>query len=429
MKSRLWIAVGAGTALTLALSGCGGGTGGGGEGDARSATGPIKIWYSNNAQEVEWGKQVVEAWNAEHPDEEVTAQEIPAGKSSEEVITAAISGGTAPCLIYNTAPAAVADFQKIGGLVNLSEFEDGASYIEERSGDAAEQFQSAEGDYFQMPWKANPVVMFYNKAKFAEAGLDAENPALATYDEFLETSKTLVDSGVVQYAAYPSPSSEFYQPWFDFYPMFAAQSDGQQLIEDGTSAFTSEAGMDVAEFWAEMYENGYSGKETYTGDAFTDGVSAIAFAGPWAVPSYEGKVEWGALPVPTKDGMDEADVHTFDDAKNIGMYTACENQGTAWEFLKFSTSEEQDGTFLELTGQMPIRPNLAETYPDFFAENPQYEAWAQGKTVAVPITLNSVEIWQTFRDAWVASVISGDEDIESAFQKAAETIDELAGES
>ena len=47
-----------------------------------------------------------------------------------------------------------------------------------------------------MPWKSNPVMIFYNKDMFAAAGLDPENPKLATYDEFLATSKTLVDAGV-----------------------------------------------------------------------------------------------------------------------------------------------------------------------------------------------------------------------------------------
>ena len=62
---------------------------------------------------------MVEAWNADHPDEKVTAQEIPAGKTSEEVIGAAITAGNAPCLVFNTAPAAVPQFQKQGGLVSL----------------------------------------------------------------------------------------------------------------------------------------------------------------------------------------------------------------------------------------------------------------------------------------------------------------------
>ena len=70
-----------------------------------------------------WGKQMVEAWNAENPDEQVIAQEIPAGDSSEEVIGAAITAGNAPCLVFNTAPAAVPQFQKQGGLVALDGFE------------------------------------------------------------------------------------------------------------------------------------------------------------------------------------------------------------------------------------------------------------------------------------------------------------------
>src|SRR5512133_369507 len=127
---------------SLMLAACGGGDGGGssGGGAATSAVGPITIWYSNNEQEVAWGEQVVAAWNAENADQQVTAEQIPAGKSSEEVIGAAIAAGNAPCLIYNTAPAAVADFQQQGGLVDLAQFADGASYIEGRSGASAAQF-------------------------------------------------------------------------------------------------------------------------------------------------------------------------------------------------------------------------------------------------------------------------------------------------
>ena len=44
---------------------------------ARTSHGAISIWYSNNPQEVQWGKQVVKAWNAAHPGEKVSGQEIP----------------------------------------------------------------------------------------------------------------------------------------------------------------------------------------------------------------------------------------------------------------------------------------------------------------------------------------------------------------
>src|SRR5207244_5688260 len=73
---------------------------------AAGPTGPIKIWYSNNKEEVAWGKAVVDGWNKDHPNEQVTGEEIPAGTSSEEVIGASITAGNTPCLIFNTAPAA-----------------------------------------------------------------------------------------------------------------------------------------------------------------------------------------------------------------------------------------------------------------------------------------------------------------------------------
>ena len=149
--------------LAGSLAACGSGGDGAGDADAAAkARGPITIWYSNNAEEVAWGKQMVAAWNAEHADQKITAQEIPTGKSSEEVIGAAITAGNAPCLIFNTSPASVSQFQKQGGLVPLD-----ASYIEERSGDVAQQYKSPDGKYYQLPWKSNPVMIFYNKKVFA----------------------------------------------------------------------------------------------------------------------------------------------------------------------------------------------------------------------------------------------------------------------
>jgi multiple sugar transport system substrate-binding protein len=424
MRRRMMMTAVAATGL-LALTAC---TGGGGGGGGEEGRGDITIWYSNNEAEIAWGKQMVEAWNADHPDEQVKAQEIPAGASSEEVIGAAITAGNAPCLVYNTSPAAVPQFQKQGGLVNLSEFDDGDGYITERSGDLADQYRSEDGDFYQMPWKSNPVMIFYNKAMFAQAGLDAENPPLATYDEFLETARTLVSSGAAQFAINPAPTSEFFQSWFDFYPLYAAQSDGTLLVEDGAATFDDENGTAVAEFWATLYAEGLAGKEQYQGDAFADGISAMSIVGPWAISVYGEDVDWGAVPVPTQDGTAPEDTYTFSDAKNIGMFTACDNQATAWDVLKFSTSEEQDGIWLEETGQMPLRQNLTDAYPDYFEANPAYQQFGDqaARTVEVPNVPNSIEIWQTFRDGYSNSVIFGEEPVADFLTDAATEIDELA---
>jgi multiple sugar transport system substrate-binding protein len=415
----------------VALTACGSDSGGSGTG-ATTTTGPIKIWYSNNEQEVAWAKQAVDAWNKAHADQTVTGEEIPAGKSSEDVITAAITAGTTPCLIFNTSPAAVPGFQKQGGLVDLSSFSDGASYIESRTGaDVAKQYQSSDGHYYQLPWKSNPVMIFYNKKVFKAAGIDTEKPPLATYDEFLDTAKKIVASKAAQYAIYPSPSSDFYQPWFDFYPDFAAATGGKQLVMDGKSQFTSPEGMAVINFWKQIYADKLAGTEAYQGDSFADGKAAMASVGPWAIAVYKDKVDWGVVPVPTEKGMSADQIHTFSDAKNVGLYSSCQNKGTAWEFLKFTTSKEQDGQLLTMTGQMPLRADLPTTYADYFTKNPDYKLFAAqaARTTEVPNVNNSVQIWQTFRDAWTSSVIFGKSDATQAFTDAATKIDQLAAQS
>ncbi|MEV4622450.1 extracellular solute-binding protein [Asanoa sp. NPDC049573] len=425
MKSRTLLAA----VLTLPLiatAACGGGGDETSGSDAAAARGPISIWYSNNAQEVAWGKQAVEMWNAAHPTEKVTAQEIPAGTTSEAVIAAAITAGNAPCLVYNTSPAAVPNFQAQGGLVPLDDFADGASYIAGRSGATADQYKSDDGAFYQLPWKANPVMLFYNKKVLTAAGVDADNPPLGTYAEFLDTARKIVTSGAAKYAIYPSPSSQFFQPWFDFYPLYAAESGGELLVKDKKATFDSDAGKAVAGFWAQVYKDNLAGKEAYNGDSFADGTAAMATAGPWAISAYKDKVDWGVVSVPTGAGS-AIDQPTFSDAKNIAVYTACANRGTAWDFLKFTTSEEQDGKLLEMTGQMPLRQNLEQTYAAYFAANPAYKTFATkaAHLVEVPNVPTSVEVWQTFRDAWSKSVIFGEEDPNQALSGAATKINDL----
>ncbi len=148
----------------------------------------------------------------------------------------------------------------------------------------------------------------------------------------------------------------------------------------------------------------------------------MAIAGPWAIAVYGEDIDWGVVPVPTAEATPAEEIQTFSDEKSIGMFTACENQATAWDVLKFATSEEQDGALLEISGQMPMRTDLLGTFPEYFEANPDYAAFAEqaDRTIEVPNVANSIEVWQTFRDAWSESVIFGDSDPQEALTAAAE---------
>jgi multiple sugar transport system substrate-binding protein len=89
-----------------------------------------------------------------------------------------------------------------------------------------------------------------------------------------------------------------------------------------------------------MYAQGLAPREKYNGDSFADKKAAMAIVGPWAIAVYGGKVNWGVVPVPTSTGKAPDQISTFSDAKNVAIYSACTNQGTAWDVLKFATSKE-----------------------------------------------------------------------------------------
>ncbi len=419
-------------ATALLLAACGGGdtpaetgtTGGTG------GTGEITVWFSNNEQEVAWGKSITDKWNTDHADQKVTAQEIPAGSSSEEAITAAITAGTAPCLVYNISPAAAPQWERQGGLVNLATMEGGEDYLKERGGDLIEGYRGQDNGLFQVPWKSNPVMVMYNKDIFTKAGIDPEKPDMDTYDKFIAGSKKLVEAGGAKAAIWPAPTSEFFQSWFDFYPTYLAQTGGTNFVEDGKATFNDDNGKAVMEFFQTLYKEGLSPKEKSNDDAMGTGAAAMQMAGPWAIASYKGNIDYGFMPVPTKDGKAPGDTYTFADAKNISMFTSCKNTGTAWEFLKYTTSEESDGALLDATGQMPMRQDLAKTYSEYFDANPDYVAFADqaSRTVDVPSVPNSVEMWQDFRDKYSAAVIFGTTPIPDALSAAEESVNKLITE-
>lgn len=429
---KLFTSTFAASALVVSLAACGSDDSGEQGTDAPSdlGVGPINIWYATNDQEIEWGEQVVAAWNTAHPDQQVTANPIPAGSSSEDVITASITAGNVACLVYNTAPSAVPMFQKQGGLVNLSQtFPDAEDFISTRSGAAAEGFRSGDGDFYQMPWKTNPFMLYYNKDVLTAAGLDGENPDISTYEDMLAVGAAVKETGAADFLIYPPSTADFTNVNFDFYPFFLANSGGKQFVEDGSAAFTSPEGIQTLEFWQALYANGYSSPEAFAGDMwagpFADGIAALGVAGPWGKGIFDGKVNFDVLPIPTHDGKAAGETYTFADSKNIGLYTACENQQTAWDFLKFSLSDENDLAFLEITGQFPTRNDVTELAADFLAENPFFVPFAEAVPLAVDVpTIDGLaERLQLFRDAWTGTVQGGSGDIQQVFDDVAGRVD------
>jgi len=168
-------------------------------------------------------------------------------------------------------------------------------------------YKSLDGKYYQMPWKTNPVVIFYNKTEFAKAGISTTNPPLDTYSEFLATAKKVVSSGAAKYAIFPSPSSEFYEAWYDFYPLYAAESGGKLLSRTGRQLRLHRRQGGRRLLGAAVQREKLAGNENRHRRPFADGTAAMAIVGPWAHRRLPGqgrsaRVNYGVVPLPTLKG-------------------------------------------------------------------------------------------------------------------------------
>ena len=208
----------------------------------------------------------------------MTAQEIPTGKSSEEVIGAAITAGNAPCLIFNTSPGvglAVPEAGWPGGARQLRATASRTS--RSRTGKAAEQYKSTDGKYYQLPWKANPVMIFYNKKAFAKAGIDTAKPPLSTYDEFLATST----QGGRRQGARSSRSTRRRATSSSSPGSTSTRCSRPRPVASSWSPTASRSSRPrrarrSRNFWRTMYADKLASQEKYTGDSFVDGTAAMA---------------------------------------------------------------------------------------------------------------------------------------------------------
>ena len=162
--------------LTITLAGCARR-----EGSSEASTGRVELtyWPAPNVQEFEVADSVVTRWNLAHPGIQVRMQAIPVSQSTEEVLLAAIAGGTTPDVCSNIWPGALHDYTQAGGLVALDGFPDFDSAMAARTPRALlEATRSSDGHFYQVPWKTNPVMMFYNIDLFELAGIDSCAPDL-----------------------------------------------------------------------------------------------------------------------------------------------------------------------------------------------------------------------------------------------------------
>ena len=395
-------------------------------------------WSSNNTQEIQFAKYVVDQWNEKHPQERISFQPVPEGQSSEEIILAAVVGKTTPDLYSNMWEGNVEDYARAGVLVALDTLKGFKDYISQRCDSAViKEVTSSDGHIYQIPWKINPIMMIYNKKIMEGLGL---SDAPKDYSDYFSAAKKFRDENidkngyVKKWFGYCEVQVTWWQRFFDFYPLYLAASGGAPLIKDDTAAFNNKYAIEVFTFLHKLYKDNYFTKEQLSvqQDVFLASIIASRFTGPWEIAHSEKfkpkGFTYGFSPMPVPDNH-TGPVYTYCDPKNIVIFKTCPNPELAWRFIEYMTDKENDLKLLEYTNQLPRRKMLDEDtfFTNYFKDNPKMLEFAkQSKYVrGTDPYPHLTEVFDIISQEYEESVVYGRKTPAEAIRDAAKAVNLL----
>ena len=397
----------------------------------------ILYWCSNNNDEIKFAKTSTEEWNRNNPKDQVKYQPVPEGRSSEEIILAAVVGNTTPDIYSNMWQGDVEAYAQAGVLIALDTINGFLDFLYERCDSSViEEIKSLDGHIYQIPWKINPIMLIYNVNLLNE--LELHDPP-QTYNDFFNASQKFQkdvdgDGYVDRWFGYSEVLVTWWQRFFDFYPLYLAASNGAPLVKDDKAVFNNEYAVEVFRFLQTLYKKQYFAREELTArqDVFLAGIIASRFTGPWEIAHAEKfkpkgfEYEYTFMPVP--DGH-KGPVYTYCDPKNIVIFKTCKDPQAAWNYIKTMISNEGDLKLLEITNQLPRRKNLNRNpfFNDYFTNNPKMKIFAEQSkyvrgTDASPVLK---EVFDLISQEYEACVIYDKKTPEQAVKDASDAVNLL----
>lgn len=345
MKKLISVALALSIAVAT-LTGCSGGTGNSADTLSESTAKPstnseqveLTLWYTSTAlSDLELSLQ--EGFMKLHPNITIN-NVIREGDPGNDLYTA-VAAGNAPDMV--SASFTVMDkYMKAGILEPLDKYLDSWDEKDAFDKQYLDMFTTEDG-LLGMPFWTGTFFLGYNKALFAEAGI--ENPP-ATWEEALEDAKLLTDPSKQQFG-YAVLSAEWTE-WFFQYYVWQAGGDLTKENEDGTLelTFTDPAVIKAGEYYQELHNAGVLQPDLTLNfsdlrDKFAQGkVGMMPFGADWipvCLASGMKLDDIGLAPFPA--GPSGKSVTTdLGQCYVINAKTTQAKKDAAWEWIKYLLS-------------------------------------------------------------------------------------------
>ncbi|WP_225216519.1 ABC transporter substrate-binding protein [Microbacterium pullorum] len=321
----------------LALTGCGA-SGSGGDGDLIWS-----MWIGSTEDQQAW--DAVAAAGAEAAGVDVTLQGAPFADYWTKLSTQ-LGTSSAPCIV---SMQSLRLNQFTDGLLPLNDLIADSDIDIDAFDEGALEAMAFDGQQYALPYDTGPLVYFYNKDAYADAGVAEPEPGW-TVDDFEAAAEQLAANDQIAHAS----SVE------DLYLEASALAyNGASIIsEDGEIAVDDPDFASAVEWLASLVEQGYATRadgadSTADDNAFANGTAAGMVAGPWQVLDVNAKTDFelGITTIPAGPGGGP----TFSAGSGFGISSTCADPEAALEAIGAMTSPDVLSTLASDGRAFPAR--------------------------------------------------------------------------
>ncbi|GAC1659391.1 MAG: extracellular solute-binding protein [Candidatus Elarobacter sp.] len=391
----------------------------------------LTYWPAANPVEVRLATRLTAQWNADHADVHVVVQPLPAGRSSEEVLLAAIVARATPDVSSNVSSALLARLVRAGGVVRMDNRAATSARLNERTSPTMlASLRLPDGGIYAFPWKTNPLMLMYNVDDLKAAGIApprTHSEMLAAFRRLARSSRG--DGRIDRWALWATLKTTWYERFYDFYPLYLASSGGRTLVADGKVVFDNDAAVSALELLRRGFADGLLPRSNFAlgRDPFADGTVAMKIIGPWFVREMEELgvrgLRYDVVPVPSADGADPSDRFAFGDLRSIAIFSSTRHPDAAARFVAYLTSPAADRALIEEASQLPYRRGVAAD-PRFtlsLARWPTLATYATHveRTRDLDLDPDVVEMFDLLSEAYEESAIYGTVPVRRAVSRAA----------
>ncbi|WP_205814153.1 extracellular solute-binding protein [Microbacterium sp. K24] len=276
MKRRIAIPAAIGVAA-LALTGCGGASPNGST-EGSGTDDKLVVWNWGDADEAAaaYTEDVKAAFAEKHPDVEVEIVNQPFDQYYT-LLGSAVEAGTGPDLaLFNGGTQLKSRADTLVPLTDeLADLEDTLA--------GWPAFQ-ADGETYSAPMFLQGFPIYYNKALFTAAGLDADNPP-TTWDELAEACTAITEKTDASCFALGNKEGLGIEFFLSGFASGIFTPEEYDAWIDGDRDWTSEHATQVLQMWADSAANGWYNEGANSTamfndsfDLFSGGKSAMAWA-------------------------------------------------------------------------------------------------------------------------------------------------------